>query len=91
MNEFSKSQIMGWNNDGMDPDWRPDITELTSDPIEKLKELIRAVEPIIVVARQVPDESKAVDGKVTIQRWSVSASSTVWNRIVKAHDEVKFK
>lgn len=82
MNDYA--QRMSANNDGMDPD----LVSRKFDSIEKLKELIYSIEPIIETARRIPDESAAVDGKITINWYQFSTISPVWNRIVKAYDEV---
>jgi hypothetical protein len=89
MSEWSQRKAA--NNDGMDPDWRPDIGEPPkSDPLEKIKALIRACDSIAKTAKTVPIEEN-VSGRQTITWYNVSASSTVWNEFVRAYEEVMFK
>lgn len=89
--EPSRSQRAAWNNDGMDPDWKPSPQpERKSEPLEKLKALIRACEPIAKAARSVPIESPK-DGTHTVNWYKIVMSSSVWNALVKAFDEVALK
>lgn len=87
MSEYpTKSQIKVWNNDGMDPDWRPDIITEKSKSIELLKDFIKACHPVVEAARKVPQAS---DSEITF--WKITLSDRVCNELVKAYDEVKFK
>lgn len=88
MSDYSRR--MSANNDGMDPDWKPNFTPSKSDPIEKLKSLILACSAIAEAAKDVPNE-RTPSGAQTISWYKVSCSSSVWNDFVAAYDEVKFK
>lgn len=90
MSEPTWAQRKAWNNDGMDPDWRPNTPSVVSDPIKKLERLILAVGKIAEPASKVP-EDKNINGKLTIHSYSITAASHTWVEIAQAYEEVKFK
>lgn len=81
----------GYDNGGIPADWTPNITPTKSEPLEKIKALIYACEPIANAARKVPPDVKEEGKPITIHSWSITMSSVAWLDLVKAYDEVKFK
>ncbi len=84
----SESQRRAWNNDGMDPDWKPDLTPLISDPIEKLSKLIHLCHELslafdgVIVKEALQDDSYST---------KVTKGNKFWREFLNAYNDVRFK
>lgn len=84
----TKSQIRGWNNDGMDPDWRPESIEFKSEPLEKIKHLINMCGEL---ARGF-DNTEVKDNLLNDEYSTrITRDNKWWREFLKAYEEVKFK
>jgi hypothetical protein len=76
----TKSQRQEWNNDGMDPDWRPESSpEL--ETISKIKRLYYSCRPLQDVLTKEPVDIN-VDYRVTM-------SGRLWKEILDAMENFK--
>lgn len=90
----TESQRRSWNNDGMDPDWKPDINNYNynynykSEPLEKLKKLIN-------LCGELSSAFSSRENEINLNNDSsatrVTKSNIFWREFLKAYDEVKFK
>lgn len=84
---------MNSNNDLMDPNWKPDLVQLKSDPIEKIKCFIRVCDKLVSSLGDIPkpepyDKEKGFE---EIKFYNVRISSKMAHEIVDAYKEVEFK
>lgn len=84
----TESQRRSWNNDGMDPDWKPDINNYKSEPLEKLKKLINLCGELASAFSTRENEINLNDDSCSTR---VTKPNIFWREFLKAYDEVKFK
>lgn len=78
------SQRKAWNNDGMDPDWKPEPTpENKKSSVYKIKALVDSVASLVALLKTVEErENLEFSTRITM-------SNRSWNEIVKAFDDVQ--
>jgi hypothetical protein len=89
MSEYpTKSQIREWNNDGMDPDWKPENKVFISEPLDKLKTMINLCGDIAMAF-----ENNEVKNHLNDDEYStrVIKNNKFWREFLAAYNEVKFK
>lgn len=84
MSEPAWSERKQWNNDGMDPDWRPAPTPPRVTVGTKLDDLLGALEPLIEVLRR--EGSVPLDTPDSIR---VTMRGARWKTIDEAYEALK--
>lgn len=84
----TESQRRSWNNDGMDPDWKPDVNAYKSEPLEKLKKLINLCGEISLAFNNKENEINLNDDSCSAR---VTKTNKFWREFLNAYEEVKFK